>query len=329
MKILIVRFSSIGDIVLCSPVIRCLGEQSDAEIHFITKKPFAGLVENNPHIKKVWTFDKEPDDLVTELRAEKYDLVVDLHRNLRSLKLKWGMGAPSVSFRKLNWKKWLLVRFKINRMPNVHIVDRYMATLASLGVKYDSKGLDYFISEDDIVNPADYDSGLSKGNYTCLAIGANHATKQLPEDKLRELCNSINSPVVLLGGAAEAGLGASLEQETAAINLCGKLSIGQSASFIMQSKGLISHDTGMMHIGAALKVPLASVWGNTVPAFGMYPFFPEGEEHYSISEVKDLSCRPCSKIGFDKCPKGHFNCMNKQDVRAIIRSLESIPSGGD
>jgi ADP-heptose:LPS heptosyltransferase len=100
---------------------------------------------------------------------------------------------------------------------------------------------------------------------------------------------------------------------THVINLCGQLSLAQSASIVGQSARVFTHDTGLMHIAAALRKPIVSIWGSTVPAFGMYPFYPDGLDLNTTLEVKDLSCRPCSKIGYDKCPKGHFRCMVGQD----------------
>jgi ADP-heptose:LPS heptosyltransferase len=79
-----------------------------------------------------------------------------------------------------------------------------------------------------------------------------------------------------------------------------------------------------MHIAAALKKPVVSVWGNTVPAFGMTPYMPGRESNSVILEVNDLRCRPCSKIGFDKCPKGHFQCMRGIDDQAIADAVRSF-----
>ncbi|HRB40127.1 MAG TPA: glycosyltransferase family 9 protein, partial [Bacteroidia bacterium] len=103
---------------------------------------------------------------------------------------------------------------------------------------------------------------------------------------------------------------------------CGITSIGQSASLIKQSKAVITHDTGLMHIAAALRKKIVSVWGNTVPEFGMYPYLPVNSVPFSISEVKNLNCRPCSKIGYNTCPKKHFRCMNDMDIQEIIKNTQ-------
>ncbi len=314
LKILIIRFSSIGDIILTSPVIRCLKEQLDGvELHFLTKKAFAPVLAGNHHIDKLHFLKDSLSSSIEELRAEKFDHLIDLHHNIRTLIIKTRLGIPSSSFNKLNWEKWLLVTFKKNFLPPVHIVDRYMKTVEFLGVKNDQKGLDYFLTES-------YDLKLllppSHQEYIALVIGAQHATKRLPTDKLAALCRSIRLPVVLLGGPGDAQRGNEIMNTAGnhVFNGCGKFSLDQSAYLVKMAKQVITHDTGMMHIAAAFNKPILSVWGNTVPEFGMFPY--RTDESYQF-EVKGLSCRPCSKIGFDKCPLGHFKCMNNIDLTTI------------
>ncbi len=308
-KILVIRFSSIGDIVLTSPVVRCLQKQTGAEIHFITKKSFAGILQSNPYITKAYAIEHSVHEVADALKAEQYDFVVDLHHNVRSLQVKRLLKVPSASFPKLNIKKWLLVNFKINRMPAVHIVDRYFETVKKLRVKNDGGGLDYFIPEADEVSLQTLPE-THRANYVAFVTGAKFATKQLPVEKMITIIRKLNRPVVLLGGKEDAETGAAIAQacgETV-FNACGKFNLNQSASLLRQSEYVITHDTGLMHIAAALKKKIYSVWGNTVPAFGMYPYKPgEGSK---IVEVKGLACRPCSKIGHSRCPKGHFRCMN-------------------
>ena len=139
MKILFIRFSSIGDIVLTSPLLRCTKEQlKDVEIHYVTKKKFAGVIEHNPFITKLFTIDNSLTEITKELKKENYDWVIDLHHNVRSLRLKSALHRPCKSFNKLNFEKWVLVQFKKNKLPNVHIVDRFFETLSHLGVMSDN-----------------------------------------------------------------------------------------------------------------------------------------------------------------------------------------------
>jgi ADP-heptose:LPS heptosyltransferase len=322
MKILVIRFSSIGDIVLTTPVVRCLKKQLGAEVHFLTKRAFASITESNPYIDKVYCTDKQISDVIPGLRAENYDLVVDLHHNLRTLRVKLALGKPASSFNKINAEKWLKVNWGVNLLPRVHIVDRYLDTVSRLGVHNDGEGLDYFIPDTDLVEP----DGLGNTPYIAFVIGATHNTKRLPREKMLEICNGIEIPVAVLGGKQEAEDGEWLaaRSQGTVVNLCGKLNLNQSASVVKQSELVLAHDTGLMHIAAALHKKIVCIWGNTIPAFGMYPYYPEGAGMHTDMEVEGLSCRPCSKIGFEKCPKGHFKCMNMQDVGFILAETKRL-----
>jgi heptosyltransferase-2 len=311
-KILVLRFSSIGDIVLTTPVLRCLKQQlPDAEIHFCTKRAFAALAESNPYIDKRYYLDKKLSPLIQQLRAERYDYVIDLHNNLRTSIIKRALGVRSYAFDKLNWRKWLYVRLHINQMPKLHIVDRYMATVAPLGVTNDGQGLDYFIPDKDKIS-LDQLPPTHQDGYVAYAIGGQHATKRLPVERMIELCRKIDAPMVLLGGKEDREAGDVIANAlgTAVIyNACGPYNLNQSASLLQQSRLVFSHDTGLMHIAAALKKKVYAIWGNTTPDLGMYPYLTP---HVNL-EREGLSCRPCSKIGFEKCPKGHFKCMQEID----------------
>ena len=325
MKILIIRFSSIGDIVLTSPVIRCLKEQleGNVELHFLTKKQYKTVVDSNPHISQIHTIEKSTNEIITELKKEQFDYIVDLHKNLRSKRVIKSLKRMSFSFDKVNYQKWLLTTFKINKLPKVHIVDRYMDAMRSLGIKNDNKGLEYFIDDKDKVASSELPLTHQNG-YISFAIGAQYATKRLPDHKIISICKKLNQPIVLLGGKEDATVASKIQEEIGEMiyNACGKYSINQSASLVQQSKTLITHDTGLMHIGAALGVKIISIWGNTVPDFGMYPYYPLNPEKYSIIENNELSCRPCSKIGHNACPKKHFRCMNDIDEALIIKEFQ-------
>lgn len=325
MKILLLRFSSIGDIVLTTPVIRCLKRQLGAEIHYLTKAPFATVLAPNPHINRVFTFKNRVGEALSALRREKYDWIIDLHHNLRSLQVKWALRRPARSFNKLNLEKWLLVHTGIDRLPPVHIVHRYLDTARHLGVEYDGGGLDYFIPPDQEMSPGDLSANLSSGEYYAFVIGATHATKRLPAEKIAAVCQRLRKPVALLGGPAEAEAGDRIAACAGhhAINLCGKLTLHQSASIVRQAVAVATHDTGLMHVAAAFGKRIVSIWGNTVPKFGMYPFFPDGVHLNTTIENKALKCRPCSKIGYDRCPKNHFHCMNALDIAQICSALEN------
>jgi ADP-heptose:LPS heptosyltransferase len=329
MRFLIIRLSSIGDIVLTTPVIRCIFKQvPGARIHYLVKKNFASILESNPYVHKVHYWKENIADIIQELSAENFDTIIDLHHNLRTLKIKTALPAKSFSFHKLNIEKWLMTSFKWNRLPDIHITDRYMNTVSSFGIKNDGEGLDYFIPEKDHLVPGNI-SGILNRDYVCMVIGAAHFTKRLPVHKMEELLSGIRYPVVLLGGKEDQEAGEILAGVPGreVINACGKFNLNQSASILQQCKMVITHDTGLMHIAAAFRRPMVSVWGNTIPAFGMYACY--GNQPFSDyrSEVKGLSCRPCSKIGYQHCPKKHFKCMEDQDIQSIISQVSEIMNG--
>jgi ADP-heptose:LPS heptosyltransferase len=335
MKFLIIRFSSIGDIVLTTPVVRCLKQQvADAEVHYLTKSSFRPILAANPYIDRVHYLDDNLPSLIATLQHEDFDYVIDLHHNLRTWKVKRALGKKAFSFDKLNIEKWLYTNFKWNRMPDRHIVDRYLDTVASFGVKNDGNGLDYFIPPADEIGPQDIPTSHQSG-YIGLVIGAARATKQLPLHKLKEICTEARHPLILLGGPEDAAIAAELTaiDPIKIYNACGKFNLNESAGLVRQAKLIVTHDTGLMHIAAAFRRPILSVWGNTVPEFGMYPYYGEnylsdcrpgkipgfsGSLPYEMLEVKGLSCRPCSKIGYKKCPRGHFKCMEEQPVGRIV-----------
>ena len=324
MKVLVIRFSSIGDIILTSPVLRCLKKQRpEAEIHFLTKAQFRDLVAHSPYVDKVHALEGELDEVLPVLKKEGFTEIIDLHHNLRTMKVKRALGVPAHSFPKLNIEKWMLVNLKRDRMPRTHIVDRYMSTVAHLGVKNDGEGLDLFI-------PVEREVPLSslpephRNGYVALCIGGAHFTKRLPQHKLIELASQVKGPIVIIGGPEDQPVARAIADAVGAraLDATGKYDLMGSASLIKQAKSAITHDSGAMHVAAAFRKNTVSVWGNTVPSFGMGPYIPQHPERAHIMEVTGLPCRPCSKIGFDACPRGHFRCMEKQDLGGIASLVQ-------
>ncbi|MCF6332258.1 MAG: glycosyltransferase family 9 protein [Draconibacterium sp.] len=321
-KFLIIRFSSIGDIVLTSPVVRCLKNQvENAEIHFITKRKFEGILKANPNIEKVHVFDENLIGMFSELKEENFDYIIDLHHNFRSSRIKRRLKAPAYSVNKLNLQKMLLIQLKINRLPKKHIVDRYLETLSFLNVKNDGQGLDYFIPEKDVFKNEDLPPTFQKG-YVAFVIAGTYYTKKLPVEKVSEICQQLDYPVILLGGKDEFDEGEKVLSQSKGniLNYAGKISLDQSASLIRSANVVLTNDTGLMHMAATFKKKILSFWGNTVPDFGMVPY--QSHEASQILEVENLKCRPCSKLGYKKCPKKHFKCMNEIEVDKVIQWVE-------
>ena len=324
MKFLVIRFSSIGDMVLTTPVVRCLKKQMpDSEIHYLTKLRFHEIVDHNPFIDKIHLLDDSMPALLKALKNEKFDFVVDLHNNLRTSKVKSALGVKSASFPKLNVEKWMMTALKINRLPKIHIVDRYLQTLKSFGIKNDGFGLDYFIPDKDKVKESDIPASHLAG-YIGIVIGAAHNTKKLPLHKLIELCTKLDHPVILLGGKEDYQIGKQIaEPDPIKIyNACGKFGLHESADLVRRAKLIVTHDTGLMHIAASFQKPIISVWGNTIPGFGMTPYYgSNSNQQFDVFEINNLRCRPCSKIGYDKCPKKHFKCMEEISIDAMVAKI--------
>ncbi|MFT6745838.1 MAG: ADP-heptose:LPS heptosyltransferase [Glaciecola sp.] len=323
-KILVLRFSSIGDIVLTTPVLRNLKKAlKNVELHYLTKSSFCSLLEHNPYVDKLWHFNKELDEVLPQLIGENFDYVVDLHKNIRTLRLKKQLKSKSFSFDKLNVNKFLLTALKINRMPKDHIVDRYLGAVKSLNVGNDGEGLDYF------TDPASAGKFLELSKilptkYAVVVIGAAHNTKVPTVKKYREILKAIDKPIVLIGGEKDYTIAEKIEERSTVsiYNYCGKTNLDMSALLIKNAELVITPDTGMMHVAAAYKTPTVSLWGNTVPEFGMTPYYGDNDVPFLISEVKNLSCRPCSKIGYNDCPKKHFKCTEELDVNQIQKWIQ-------
>ncbi|MBK9256543.1 MAG: glycosyltransferase family 9 protein [Saprospiraceae bacterium] len=313
-KVLIIRFSSIGDIVLTSPVVRCVKLQWDAEIHFLVKPAFVAAVHQNPNIDRLHLLHENLDETIENLKKENFDLILDLQKNLKSFRIRKSLGTKSITFNKLNIYKWMFVNLKVNKMPKKHLVDRYFESLSSLGIKNDDAGLDYFISQEDELDAMSQIRGIQ---YDVLVLGANYFTKRIPKEKCEDIIRQSKRKIVLLGGSDVADIAKELALTFPAetLNFTGKIGINVSAGIIKHAHRVVTSDTGLMHIAAAYQKEIIVVWGNTHPDFGMYPYFGARNNKKHIDfQVEDLPCRPCSKLGFSSCPNEHFKCMFENEI---------------
>lgn len=317
-KVLIIRFSSIGDIVLTTPVVRNLKNQmfEGVEIHYLTKNKFRSIVDSNPYITKVYGIDKSTNEVIEELKAEQYHYVIDLHRNLRSARVKRALKELSFTFEKLNWEKWLLVNFGINKMPKEHIVDRYMAAIKGFSIQNDNQGLDFFIPEGQDL-PLERIPESHRSGFIALGIGAAHWRKKPRKEQYITICNQLNYPIALVGGPAEKQLGEEIVQATGSHvwNTAGALSLNESASLVQHCELIVTPDTGIMHIAAAFKKPIISIWGATVPDFGMYPY--QNDALNVMIQSDHLDKRPCSKLG-TKCKYKECRCIDELPIEEVV-----------
>ncbi|SOD79837.1 glycosyltransferase family 9 protein [Spirosoma fluviale] len=319
-NILILQFASIGNVVLTSPVVRCLKQQlPNAVIHYCTRPDYQPIILHNPYISERHYLDGNVIELIRQLRAQKFDYVIDLQNTFISRLIKTALGAPSYSVDKQSFRNWLYVRLKINALAEQHMVDRYLAMVQPLGIENDGRGLDYFIPYKDEVE-FDWLPATHQHDYVAFAIGGQHTTRRLPLSRMIELCRKINYPIVLLGDKNDRKVGEEIVKVLGArqiYNSCGQFNLNQSASIIQRARLVFTHDTGLMHIAAAFRKKVYSFWGSSTPQLGFYPY---KTPHVRL-EATGLGCRPCSATGSDECPMKHFKCMNTLPFDFDVKEL--------
>jgi ADP-heptose:LPS heptosyltransferase len=323
-KFLLIRFSSMGDIVLCSPVIRSLKKKyPEAEIHFLTKKTHFSLLAHNPYLSRVHLLEEKNTSLLSQLKAEKFSYIFDLHNNLRSLRFRLALRRPSRTFNKQNINKWLMTQPWLRPLAGsiAHVVERYAETLLPVGAPLDEQGLDFFLPEE----LEAWAQQLLQGHWgerqqvLAVVLGATYPTKRwLPEHFVSTL-NQLRRPVLLLGGPDTRPEADQLirQLDVPVYDAVAKHKVLEAAALMKQAQAVLTHDTGFMHIAAAFQLPIYSLWGNTVPEFGMTPFRCQ----HTVLEVADLSCRPCSKLGSQRCPQGHFRCMRELSPDQVVKAM--------
>ncbi len=316
-KILIVRLSSLGDILLTTPLIRSLkNSKPEIEIDFLLREEYREVLINNPYISKLLTLKRKYPTLKTKAMISEngYDLVIDLQNNFRSENLTTGLNCPKVKFKKLSWQKFLLVKIKINKLSeSPPIPVRYASAIEHL--KLDDHGLDL------ITNLEPSESLLNLINLIGFCPGSKHFTKMWPKEYYIELGKKLienNYNVVLFGGKDDKVVCEEISSSLSkSINLCNDNIILQTAADMKLCKTIICNDSGLMHTACAVKVPVIAIFGSTVKEFG---FTPYGSKNL-ILENNSLSCRPCSHIGKSSCPKHHFKCMKEITPQFVYDSL--------
>lgn len=319
-RFLIIRLSSMGDILLTTPLIRSLHTKyPNSKIDFLVKSQFVDCLVDNPYINKLQKFDTNKDSLSLlrkKIQQKQYNLIIDIHGNFRSFILKRGQKAARNSrFKKHLFKRFLLVNFGINLYKNIRPVYlRYIDSVKDLNIKYDGHGLDFFVQETVkqkvfellINNNFDFDK-----RTICFAPGASFNTKRWPAENFAKVAanlqTSLNTQILLLGGPSDVSISQqiSLSCPQPVINLTGTLSIQQTASAMSHSHIVLTNDTGLMHLANALKKSTIALFGPTTKELGFYPL----PEISTVIENPNLTCRPCTHIGSHQCPKKHFKCM--------------------
>ena len=328
-RILILRLSSIGDIILSSFFIRQLANAfPDSLIDFVIKKQFKDLVQYNPYINEIYCLDTENGlsqlvKLRKSLNNNSYDFVFDLHNNLRTRFLLCGLsGSNKWRIKKDKFKRALLVWMKWNRYDGIKSIPiRYLEVGAQADIEDDQKGLNLYWDKQIEENVREGYPKLFTEKYFIFAPGAGFYSKKWPIEYFMELVEIItknsDEKIVILGGQVDIDDGNELQMNERVVNLTGKLSLLESAIMIKNAKALISNDSGLMHMATAVKTPVLVIFGSTVEELGFFHF----RSKHCIIQNEGLKCRPCSHIGKDYCPKGHFRCMVEIDPNLVYDEL--------
>lgn len=312
-KILVIRLSSIGDIVLTTPVIRCLKSQLNAEVDFLTKKKYREVLVSNTNVSRVLVFGEISKG---ELRAHNYDCVIDLQNNFRSFMLRLFLPFKSYVFPKNNFKRLLLIYFGVNIL-NDHIVDRYFKTVIRLNVYNDNIGVDYIARS---VPNKRFDFAQ---DYICWSLGASYENKKLSYNQMFNIISKLKTPVLLIGGVEEKDISKKILSNINRQNVfdfCGELSVAESAYLMQKSKLNLTNDTGMMHIASAFNAPIISFWGCTRPELGFSPYLPNAG---SVNLIAPTSDRPCSKHG-KRCKIQANGCIKEIDEEVVLKTIKRL-----
>lgn len=333
MKILLLRFSAIGDLVLTSPVARHIKAVfPEAEVHFFTKKTLAEIISHDPNIDKVHVWEKHNfHEALSLLKQTQFDYVLDLHKNWRTLRVVVSLKAPFFQIDKQTIERQLLTKLHWPSLTIRHVTDRYLevaqrwAKSLSKEIVNDGNGLSLFLPPHVVteISQKIHTLGFPVEKSIAVVLGATHATKKwLPAHFITTL-NQLGKPVVLLGGEGECEDAAMIANalKVPVWNTTGKYGLLESAAILKMAQCVLAHDTGFMHIAVAFRKPLVVLWGSTAPTLGFAPY--QSSQHISL-EVENLHCHPCATIGLAKCPKQHFKCMKDLAPSRVVAAIHAL-----
>ncbi len=329
-NIIIIRLSSLGDIVMTSPVFEVLKKNyPESKITFISSKQFSGLMEANPHIDSIIYADlkdehKDKNGLLrfikdNNLQDSEFDLLIDLHFNLRSRFL----SSKIKSKRKVHWssdslKRRLYVAFHIPF--NIHPVTyRYLETIAKFIGEKDFSGFSYTHYADSDIMERILSNYPQLKDAILVLPGSQWFTKMYPKKYFIDLLKMFqNEQIYILGGPEEKELCDEIASEINSKSFASHFSLSELNSVISVAKAVITNDSGPMHISVGLGVPTIAFFGSTTRGLG---FMPDHEDSLVIEDEK-LSCRPCSLHGRVICPKKHFKCMNNLKPEVVFSKIQ-------
>jgi heptosyltransferase-2 len=334
-KILIIRLSSIGDIILTSPIIRVLRKNfPESQIDFVAKEKFIEVVKYNPNINKIHILKGHNSikELKSEIKKEKYDLIIDMHKNFRSFYLKNFSNAKKIfTISKPYISRFLLVNFKINLYKQTFsIIENYFAPLKKIGIQNDQEGLEVFTSDDarlkvkeimeDFISEGDFVIGMSPG----AGFWNKEWTNEGFSGVIDYFARKYKAKILLFGSEKDnkkiQQISELVFNKNSLLDLSGRLNLLELIAGIEKCNLFITNDTGAMHIAVALKKKVIAIFGPTTKEFG---FFPNSKESLVVENF-NLSCRPCTHIGKDYCPKKHFKCMRDVKSWNVIEVAEKL-----
>lgn len=322
-KILIIRLSSLGDILLTTPFIRAIKSQfPDIKIDMLLREEYADVVKINPYLNKKFLFkkdDKSNNVLIEQLKNTNYELVIDLQNNLRSKKIVSSLKTKSVKFDKRSFDKFLLVNFKINKLKEApQIPVRYSNTIQDL--KLDKGGLDLFTDK------SANEELIGNNSLIGFCPGARHFTKRWLKEYFVELGNKLTQDgytIVLFGGRIDKEICEEINKAIpGSINLANDDDLLQTVADMKLCKVVVCNDSGLMHTATATGTKVIAIFGSTVKELGFAPY----NCNNLILENNSLTCRPCSHIGRSNCPKKHFDCMKSIKPGFVFEKIQSIIS---
>jgi heptosyltransferase-2 len=325
MKCLVIIESSFRHLLLATPLIRCLKQQlQHSMVHIVIKETLKEVLAHHKYIDASYFFKKSPAELITTLQEEAYDKIIDLQNDSESKKLCKALKLPALAVSQHRFQKFVLTNLKWNVMPDGHVVDQYFKTISTLGVKNDGKGLDFFISPHEETKQSDIPASHHAG-YIALAIGSTHPTNKLSTYKLQEISQEVQHPIIIIGDKMDYSEGDAVAQvdPIKIYNACGKFTLQENADLLLKSRMVITYDSDYMQLAAALKKPIITIWGSTTPSLLKYVYYGD---NYSIIksndvQVEGLWCRPCTTVGKERCPQGHFKCMKMIDVQKLVMQV--------
>ncbi len=331
--ILIIRLSSLGDVLLSTPIVRQLRKAlPSARIDFVLDTHFAEVYAANPYINHLWQYNRQwrwQQRLRWKQQLPTYDVVIDLQKNLHSLLIRWRTGAVVRKVHKDRLRKLLAVYTPINPYDGiVPIPERYRQTIADWIEQPDLEGLELWLPEERSLQqyPPAHHTGSSHSLIAC-APGARHFTKRwLPESFIRLIATlyaDFRISAVLVGGAEDRPLCEHIARNLPAAAVAGiecHRSIYATARVLDQVSLVVSNDSAVVHIAAARRKPVVALYGSTIPAFGFVPY----RVPFQLCEVEQLACRPCTHYGRSRCPRRHFRCMRDLSVASVRQAIERL-----